>query len=69
MRVAICERCEHYARKKWSHAHTGASGRRVGFTHAYGYCKKAEKRCSEVKACPKFAEENPKLLEEWRQKQ
>ena len=68
MRVAICEKCEHYARKKWLQTHT-SSGMRVGFSHAFGYCKKAEKRCSEVKGCPKFAEENPKMIEEWRQTQ
>ena len=69
MRVAICEHCEHYSRKKWIQTYLPASGMRVGFSHAYGYCNKAGKRCSEVKACPKFAEENPKMIEEWRQEQ
>ena len=66
MRVSICERCEYYERKKWSHAFSSSSGKTVGYTHAYGYCKKEKIRCSSVLICPKYAEENAKMIQEWR---
>lgn len=51
MRVKECEKCVHHRRKTWSHVHCPKGFHRIGMTHAYAYCAKYEKRCSEVKSC------------------
>ena len=51
MRVKDCLNCRNCGRYTWSHPYTSASGRRVGMTHAYRWCRYYKLRCSEVKNC------------------
>ena len=51
MKVRECEKCEHYERRVWSHRHYCRNYHDIGMTHAYGYCKKYECRCADVKKC------------------
>lgn len=51
MKVANCEKCKHYQRRTWSHAHYPANYHAIGMSHAYAYCTKHCKRCGDVKKC------------------
>lgn len=51
MRVKDCEPCEHCERRRWVQYYEPKNFHPIGFTHAYSYCKKHGKRCSEVKTC------------------
>ena len=49
MKVSVCERCEHYIRKVWSQYYVPNNYHPIGFSHAYAFCKKYNKRCLDVK--------------------
>lgn len=51
MKVSDCKQCEYYQRKVWTQYYRPLNYHAIGQSHAYGYCKKYGKRCSEVKEC------------------
>lgn len=51
MQVRKCKECNHYERRRWAQYYEPANYHAIGFTHAYGYCKKYGKRCSDVTNC------------------
>ena len=53
MKVSVCEKCEHYRRKTWVTKYKPADYHTIGITHAYGYCKKYQKRCLIIYKCKK----------------
>jgi len=55
MKVSECEKCKAYERHTWTNSYKPANYHRVGVSHAYGYCRLVNMRCSEVKpyVCPK----------------
>lgn len=50
-----CDQCIYYRRKTYSHGYEPPNFHKIGMTHAYAYCEKHQKRCSEIKSCS----ENP----------
>lgn len=52
MKVSDCEKyCEQYQRKTWTQYYEPKNYHAIGFTHAYGFCRKNNCRCAEVKKC------------------
>lgn len=51
MKVKECKKCEHFKRKRWAQYHVPANYHPIGFSHVYGWCKKHDKRCLDVKRC------------------
>ena len=51
MKVRDCQKCSQYRRRTWSHKHYSLGYHPIGMTHAYGYCKKHDARCCDVKNC------------------
>ena len=51
MKVKQCEKCEHYKRRVWSQYHEPKNYHPIGFSHAYAYCTKFQKRCLSIKHC------------------
>lgn len=51
MRVSDCMECEHYQRRTWSAAYHPVDYHVIGMTHAYGFCRLHDLRCSNVKSC------------------
>lgn len=51
MRVKDCEGCRHCERRTWVQRYKPADYHPIGYTHAYAFCKKHNKRVSEVKSC------------------
>lgn len=52
MKVSKCEKCKFYKRVTWSTYYVPKNYHPIGITHAYAYCKLAERRCLEIKNCP-----------------
>lgn len=51
MRVKDCKGCRHCKRRVWSQEYKPKNYHAIGFSHAYAYCTKHQKRVSEVKKC------------------
>ncbi len=51
MKVSQCRKCKYYKRKVWSTSYKPASYRKIGVSHAYGYCELCNQRCLEIKKC------------------
>ena len=49
MKVKECEKCKCYERRTWSSSYKPANYHKVGVSHAYGYCRLFNMRCSEIK--------------------
>lgn len=58
MKVRICEKCQYYQRKVWSHLYEPSNYHTIGMSHAYGFCQKYKKRCLSVKKCEIFNNNN-----------
>lgn len=58
MKVKQCERCEKYERRVWSQYYEPRNYHPIGMSHAYGYCKHHQERCSNVKKCNRKEEIN-----------
>lgn len=56
MRVKDCRKCRFHKRRTFSTYHIPLNYHAIGFSHAYGYCEKHKKRCSEVKRCEVYKE-------------
>ena len=67
MTVKKCEKCLYYQRKTWSQYYKPNNYHAIGFSHAYGYCKKHNQRCLEIKKCEvtETPDELERLCEEW----
>ena len=50
MKVRECRKCKHMCERKFSTYHVPKNYHPIGFAHVYAYCRKHERRCSEVKA-------------------
>ena len=48
MKVSECEKCEYYSRQVWTAYYQPINYHAIGQNHAYGYCRKTQKRCLEV---------------------
>lgn len=51
MRVKDCEKCKHCKRRTWTQYHVPKGSHAVGFTHAYSFCEKHQKRVRDVYKC------------------
>lgn len=51
MKIKNCEKCTFYQRKTWSKVHRPRNFHAIGMTFAYGYCKKHEMRCADIRNC------------------
>ena len=56
MRVKDCQNCKHCQRRTWHQYHVPKSSHPVGFTHAYYFCTKHQKRVREVKKCQEVSD-------------
>lgn len=54
MRVKDCKKCGYYSRKVWSQYYEPMRYHPIGLNHAYAFCTKHQKRCTEVKKCEKY---------------
>lgn len=54
MKVKMCENCANYTRKRNIVRHKPVNYHTVGFTYYFGWCKKHNKRCSEVRKCGEY---------------
>lgn len=51
MKVRECEKCSFYQRRTWSMKRYPKNYHAIGQTFAYGYCRKENQRCAEVRCC------------------
>jgi hypothetical protein len=51
MKVKDCQGCRHKQRRTWSQYVKPNNFHAIGFTHAYAYCTKHQKRVRDVKKC------------------
>lgn len=52
MKIKDCKNtCAFYERRRWAQYYEPANYHPIGFTHAYGYCRLHEKRCSQIPKC------------------
>lgn len=58
MRVRDCKHCDNCERRTWSSYYEPLNYHPIGFSHAYAYCKKHNKRVSEVKKCDRRSDNN-----------
>lgn len=65
MKVSKCENCIFCERKTYTSTYKPTGYHVIGVTHAYRYCEKYEKRCSDIKEkdCLAFCEKSEDLSE------
>ena len=45
-----CKGCSYYARRTWTQKYYPSDYHAIGMTHAYGYCRLHQTRCSDIKS-------------------
>lgn len=58
MKVSVCEKCQHCKRYVWSHSYLPSNYHAIGMSHAYHKCELENKRCLDMKRCPKWEEKS-----------
>lgn len=51
MKISDCKKFRNYQRRTWAQRHEPNTYHAIGFSHAYGYCKKFGERCLGIKKC------------------
>lgn len=51
MKVGECRDCKYCVRRCWTQYYQPKNYHAIGMTHAYAFCKKHDRRVSEIKSC------------------
>ena len=51
MKVHDCRRCEFFQERVWTQWRFPKNYHKIGVDHAHGYCRRHQKRCTEVAGC------------------